>query len=253
MYLNDLEYISIENQTTDFPKHFHETFCISLIHQGVEQINFENGRLFSEAGSISITNPYEVHSNPLMDKNSILKFDTIYISNDLMRHTLGGENIHFSDRQINCPQINKLFLSLIQAIDKKNVELIKNRLYTFASDLKSYSLNYDKERTLDFKSFHQIETYIENHIQDKLCLDELANIANINKFGFVKKFKSSIGMTPMNYILMRKIFSSKNVIQSESELTEIAYQYSFTDMAHYSRTFKRFVGISPRKYQDSLR
>jgi len=77
-------------------------------------------------------------------------------------------------------------------------------------------------------------------------------LANINKFGFVKKFKASTGMTPMNYVLMRKIFSSKKMISSNSELTTIAYQYNFTDMAHYSKTFKRFVGISPRKYQESL-
>ena len=67
MPFNEIEYISIENQTTEFPKHFHETFCISLIYKGIEQIDFENQSLFSEAGSISITNPYEVHSNPLID------------------------------------------------------------------------------------------------------------------------------------------------------------------------------------------
>lgn len=52
-----LEYISIENQTTSFPMHFHETFCISLIYKGIEQIQFEDQNLFTEVGSISITNP----------------------------------------------------------------------------------------------------------------------------------------------------------------------------------------------------
>jgi hypothetical protein len=47
MLFDNLEYLSVENQTTDFPKHFHETFCISLIHNGIEQINFENQSLFS--------------------------------------------------------------------------------------------------------------------------------------------------------------------------------------------------------------
>jgi len=61
------------------------------------------------------------------------------------------------------------------------------------------------------------------------------------------------GMTPMNYVLMRKIFSSKALIKSNLELTEIAYQYNFTDIAHFSKTFKRFIGISPKKYQESVR
>jgi len=86
MILDDLEYITIENQTTEFPKHFHETFCISLIHKGIEPIDFENQSLFSEAGSISITNPYEIHSNPLFDKKTQLIFDTIYIPNQLIKN-----------------------------------------------------------------------------------------------------------------------------------------------------------------------
>ena len=88
--------------------------------------------------------------------------------------------------------------------------------------------------------------------EDKFELNELSKIANINKFGFAKKFKTFTGMTPMNYILMRKIFSSKKAISSNSELTEIAYQYNFTDIAHFSKTFKRFIGISPKQYKKSI-
>jgi AraC-like DNA-binding protein len=77
-------------------------------------------------------------------------------------------------------------------------------------------------------------------------------MANINKFGFSRKFKALTGMTPMNYILMHKIFSSKKLINKNSELTDIAYDYNFTDMAHFSKTFKRYVGLSPKNYQESL-
>jgi len=59
-------------------------------------------------------------------------------------------------------------------------------------------------------------------------------------------------MTPINYILMKKVFSSKMLINSNTELTTLAYQYNFTDLAHFSKTFKRFVGISPKKYQQSI-
>lgn len=110
MSYDNLEYITIENQTTDFPKHFHETFCISLIHKGIERIDFENQNLFSEAGSISITNPFEIHSNPLIDSKTRLKFDTIYISNDLMKYLLKGENITFINRKINNNKAKLLFV-----------------------------------------------------------------------------------------------------------------------------------------------
>ena len=253
MSFDDIEYISIENQTTEFPKHFHETFCISLIHKGIEQIDFENQSLFSEAGSISITNPYEVHSNPLINRTSSLNFDTIYIPNDIMKYILNGDNILFLNRKINSTKANKLFVELKNALKTKNSKKIEYCLLRFVNTLKTYSqANENEYSELNFDSFKQIDSYIENHICDKFCLDELSKMANINKFGFVKKFKSSTGMTPINYILMRKIFSSKKLISQYSELTNIAYQYSFTDLAHFSKTFKRYIGLSPKKYQESL-
>jgi len=253
MILDDLEYITIENQTTEFPKHFHETFCISLIHSGIEQIDFEHQSLFSEAGSISITNPYEIHSNPLFDKTTQLKFDTIYIPNQLMKNILNGKNIKFINRKINSKNANKLFVELKNAIDKQETENIEFNLHQFINTIKPYSQENDKEYSeLNLNSFKQINNYIEKHIYEKFSLNELSKIANINKYGFAKKFKAATGMTPINYILMKKVFSSKILINSNTELTTLAYQYNFTDLAHFSKTFKRFVGISPKKYQQSI-
>lgn len=253
MKFEDLEYITIENQTTSFPKHFHKTFCISLIHKGIEQIDFENQSLFSEAGSISITNPFEIHSNPLIDSDSYLKFDTIYIPNEVMKYVLNGKNIAFINRQITSKKANKLFLELKDALDTKNPKTIEIHLSQFVNTLKFYSQENKHENTeLNFNNFNQIRDYIENHIFDKFCLNELSKMANINKFGFAKKFKASTGMTPMNYIIMRKIFSSKKLINANTELTTVAHQYNFTDLAHFSKTFKRYIGISPKKYKESI-
>lgn len=253
MLFDNLEYLSIERQTTDFPKHFHETFCISLIHEGVEQINFEDQSILSEKESISITNPYEIHSNPLVDLKTPLSFDTIYLSNDLMKYLSNGKNIRFIDRKINDAKINQLFLELKNAMDTRNPKKIEFFLKQFVTELDQYAQPIEKVYLeQNQNNYDEIIKYIEHHIDDKFCLEELARMVNINKYGFVKNFKTSTGMTPMNYILMKKIFACKNLIHSESELTEIAYQFNFTDMAHFSKTFKRYIGVSPKIYQSNL-
>lgn len=252
MPFDNLEYISIENQTTDFPKHFHETFCISLIHSGIEQIEFDNQSLFSEKDSISITNPYEIHSNPLISKDACLKFDTIYLSNDLMKY-LTRKNIRFVNRKVNNEKVNQRFVELKNAMDTGNPKIIESFLKQFVNTLKFYSQENQTEYSEhNLNCFNEINTYIETNIYDKFCLEELSKMANINKYGFVKKFKALTGMTPMNYILMKKIFSCKTLIDPSSELTELAYRYSFSDLAHFSKTFKRYIGVSPKKYQAAL-
>src|SRR5699024_1174867 len=178
MLFDNLEYLSIENQTTDFPKHFHETFCISLIHNGIEQIELDSQSLFSEKGSITITNPYEIHSNPLIDKNTWLSFDTIYLSNDLMKYLLYGKNITFLNRKINSEKANQLFVELKNAMDTKNPKIIELFLKQFINTLKFHSQENESEYAeLNINGFREINSYIENNIYDKFCLDELSKMA----------------------------------------------------------------------------
>ncbi len=172
MTFDNLEYISIENQTTEFPKHFHETFCISLIYLGTEQIDFENKSIFCEAGSISITNPYEIHSNPLIDLNSPLKFDTIYMPIEIMKYGLDGKNIIFLNRKIKSKKANQLFINLKNAIEIKNNIEIDFWLKKFVNVLLFYAQDNEEEYLpLNFSSYNQINSYIENNIYNRFGLD----------------------------------------------------------------------------------
>lgn len=253
MILDNLDHLSIQKQTVAFPKHYHETFCISLIRNGIEQIDLEHQSLYSEKGSITITNPFEIHSNPIVDPAAPIEFDTVYISKDLMKYLFGGRNISFVNRKMNEEGANRLFDQLLQAIHRNDAREMEQALFQFTAALKHHSQERKEEYAeLDFNSLNNINTYIDANISGRFCLDELSRIVHLNKYGFAKKFKATTGMTPMNYILMKKIFSSKKLITPHSELTQLALDYEFSDMAHFSNTFKRYVGISPKAYQNTI-
>ena len=59
-------------------------------------------------------------------------------------------------------------------------------------------------------------------------------------------------MSPINYVLMKKVFAAKKQISADTELIGIAYDFSFADQAHFSKTFKKFIGISPNSYKKML-
>jgi len=170
-----------------------------------------------------------------------------------MKYLFNGKNVTFFNRKINNEKANQLFIQIIKAIDKNNIPEIEHLLFQFIAVLKKYSQERKEEYSeLKFNSLNNINAYIDENISGKFCLNQLSKIANLNKYGFVKKFKATTGMTPMNYILMKKIFSSKKLITENAELTQIAYDFDFSDMAHFSNTFKRYIGISPKAYQNSI-
>lgn len=248
--IKDLSFISIENQQQDFPQHYHETFCISLIKKGVEKIQFDNQFLYSQAGEISITNPFEVHRNPIVDKDCQLSFETLYISQELMAFFSGNKKLIFKDRQIYNPVINGLFFEIINVLkEKKFVQ--ETILKTFIEKLRTHCEVADIKTSSAFQSDYlkDLIVYIERHIEDDYSLNKLAQMTHENKYGFSRKFKAITGMTPMHYVTMKKIFSAKNKITADVDITSLAYNFGFTDLAHFSKVFKKYIGVPPRIYQ----
>lgn len=254
MTSNDIDFISVKDQSQDFPKHFHETFCISLIRNGIEKIELEEGFLYSQAHCISITNPYEVHSNPVVDNDVKVSFDTLYVSRELMTSLLNGKGIEFENRQIRDIKINRTFNQLLEELKCGNQLQSESLLSELIAQLYPHAQTSKYEPDSSFHSDYLTEliTYVEQNLEDKIYLDELAKISNQNKYGFAKKFKSLTGMTPMSYVLMKKIFAAKAKISGDCDLTDLAYAYNFTDISHFSHSFKKYIGISPKEYRNQL-
>lgn len=250
LHFDQLELITVDEQKTNIPEHFHPTFCISLIERGVETIQMQEQVIYSEAGSISICNPYEIHANPIMDKDLKVAFKTIYPSQDLLDYFFGGKAIVFHNRQLQHPKIVELFRILVHQISTRETKEIETALSNFFTLLKvQYHQASPPNRQFLSAVWSELILYIDHHLTEKITLEQLARFVNMDKYHFSKLFRAKFGMSPMNYVLMQKIFTAKSLIQADTELTALAYEFEFSDQAHFSKTFKRFIGVSPRNYK----
>lgn len=93
-----------------------------------------------------------------------------------------------------------------------------------------------------------VEEYINNHLHQDLKLDEIAAIAQISPYHFLRLFKQSMGITPHQYILQCRLHRAKHLLQSSDlSITEIAIQTGFCDQSHLTRHFKRTTGVTPKQ------
>ncbi|MDC7998384.1 AraC family transcriptional regulator [Gilvibacter sediminis] len=245
-----MDKLSFKNQKDAFPLHYHSEFCISLIKKGVELINIKEKQFVGQANDITITHPYELHANPMYSETNLLSFDTLYVSDALIREILPlGKTFHFDNRVIRDLKLNELF----EKIMITSTEVEKPLLEEFVVKLSSYSeLTQEPKISKPLDNWEDIETYIEQHIKENISLDQLASIANLNKYSFSRKFKDTTGITPVHYTLMKKVFHCKETITKQCTLTEKAYEYNFTDISHFSKAFKKFVGVRPTTYQQKF-
>jgi AraC family transcriptional regulator len=98
----------------------------------------------------------------------------------------------------------------------------------------------------------QVTEYIHEHLDQDLRLMELAAIAQISPYYFLRLFKQKTGVTPHQYILECRIEQAKHLLQhSELSLAEIAVRVGFCDQSHLTRCFKRIVGVTPKQLSRS--
>lgn len=94
-----------------------------------------------------------------------------------------------------------------------------------------------------------ITEYINEHLHQDLTLTEMAAIASLSPYYFLRLFKQSMGMTPHQYILHSRINKAKYLLQhSKLSIAEIAVRVGFCDQSHLTRCFKRMLGVTPKQF-----
>jgi AraC family transcriptional regulator len=101
--------------------------------------------------------------------------------------------------------------------------------------------NWQARRTLD---------YIEANLASKMEIRELASVVALSRSHFSRAFKQSLGLSPMEYVGVRRVERAKVMIGSTQErLAEVAIACGFADQAHLSRRFRDLMGMSPGQWR----
>jgi AraC-like DNA-binding protein len=94
--------------------------------------------------------------------------------------------------------------------------------------------------------------YIEANLASKMDIDDLANLVALSRSHFSRAFKRSVGLPPMEYVVVRRVERAKAIISGAREpLAEVALACGFADQAHLNRRFRDIVGVSPGRWRRS--
>lgn len=101
----------------------------------------------------------------------------------------------------------------------------------------------------DFEIEKALE-FIDEHIEDKLLLNDIANDLGYSPFYVSRMFSQIMGISIVSYVRMRKLQYAFSDLQNCKTILEVAYQYGFESHEGFTRSFKRFFGFSPKAVKD---
>jgi len=205
-----------------------------------------NGKLFPLAeNSFIITFPEDTHrlitAKDCVFMSQYMVFFDLTANVDIMRRSFRqgvksskGVSV-FSDVERHWNSGNKLLMSAAEY-----------RLQSFIFELVGGG-----ELAASNLYVEKAQNYMRNHVTEKISLNKLSRHIGLEKSYFCRLFKQVSNETPMRFLMRQKVELSKEMLNAGERNSDIAMATGFADEFHFSRSFKKITGASPRQYRNS--
>ncbi|WP_297714400.1 AraC family transcriptional regulator [Clostridium sp.] len=265
----ELLYISKSKYGEDWhsTSHFHPFTEIFFITHGNGIMEIDSIDVAVKEGDLIIINPNCPHT----EKSSYNRMDQleyiVFAINNLALANkslpkLNGDDPNPTYYKIMNLNNNKSVIlyylnTLVHEVEEKqvNYELACKSILTLfiiyiSRNTESTLLIADNPEKLNIECV-KIKNYIDSHYSENITLDILSNLSYVNKFHLVHLFTKQMGISPINYLINRRIEESKNLLTTTNySIRDISTIVGFSNSSYFSQMFKKFTGDSPRAYKN---
>ena len=141
-----------------------------------------------------------------------------------------------------------------RVLTKQQYESILRLLTIFAQHLSTLSTQLIvKEQQAESPVIAKARSYIADHQEEDLSLNNVAQAVNMSAFYFCKTFKKSTGMTFTEYLARVRIEKVKNLLLNpHKRISEAAFEAGFQSLSQFNRVFRKVAGESPTTYRERI-
>lgn len=106
---------------------------------------------------------------------------------------------------------------------------------------------------LDDRRLRRVLDYMAAHLEEELGIDDLAAVACLSPFHFIRMFRNRVGTTPGRHLGRMRLERAKAMLTAgDVALSEVAMACCFSSQANFTRAFRRATGTTPNGYRRSF-
>lgn len=94
-----------------------------------------------------------------------------------------------------------------------------------------------------------IYSYIDTHYEQKISIQEIANIVHLSEASFCRYFKKMTRLTFTKFVNHYRIEKAKNLLLQNNTVTETCFHCGFESLSYFNRTFKKITGKNPQSFK----
>jgi AraC family transcriptional regulator len=80
-------------------------------------------------------------------------------------------------------------------------------------------------------------------------------VARLSVYHFARQFKVATGLSPHQYVILRRVERARQLLQSSADLSlaEVGAHAGFSDQSQFTHHFKRLLGVTPGQFRTPAR
>src|SRR5690348_176354 len=104
--------------------------------------------------------------------------------------------------------------------------------------------------TLAPQRLNRVLAYIEEHVDERVAVQQLAATVHMSPFHFTRVFKVAIGHSPHAYLTRVRMERARELLATtQMPIVEVARRVGFQTQAHFTCVFRRHSGTTPRAFR----
>lgn len=102
-------------------------------------------------------------------------------------------------------------------------------------------------------AIRRVREYLHAHFTQAVTIADLAEVAGLSPFHLIRVFHARMGLPPYMYLEHLRVSLARALLMAGVPIAEVASRTGFGDQSHFTRRFKRVVGVPPGRYIRQLR
>lgn len=259
--LGGLEWLKIETLDHQFEPHMHDHFVVGMVESGSERFLHRGHFLLASAGELSLVNPEEVHTGqPASGEGYVYR--AFYPQQAFLEKLDPGSGLPFFRAPVvGDPELSQRLLWIHQELSRRShlqgfsldlgldaalVMVFQQLLQRHTERRSSLPLQQDRQKS------GLVRDFLEAHLHEVVRLETLSDLIEVHPVSLVRMFRRQYGLPPHAYQIQRRIDLARKRLKQGSRVAEVAAELGFFDQSHFSRHFRRIMGVTPGAYQQAV-
>lgn len=113
------------------------------------------------------------------------------------------------------------------------------------------ALSVENNQSHDFpKVFLKLDKMLRENLGHPWTVNEMGSMVGLGTTAFTEKIKYYTGFAPLQYLINLRVAEAMRMIKNtDYSMTRIALELGFYSSQHFSSTFKKLTGFSPKNYR----